>query len=220
MSSIIETVATSQGEGRMFISPAADATATLMLGHGAGGGVEARDLLALANRLPDLGITVVRFEQPWRTAGRKVASPPPRLDEAWRPAAEWLLSSSFAGGRLYFGGRSSGARVACRMANEFAVAGVVALCFPLHPPGKPEKSRIAELLMPSVPRLVLQGTRDNFGGPDEVSAAISEAGGAHRIEVIAVTDADHSYRVPKASASTGAAAIAQIVAEVARFCRE
>ena len=143
-----------------------------MLGHGAGGGVTAADLQLLARRLPAVGITVVRFEQPWRTAGRKVAVPPPRLDEGWRAAVPAVLGHPAAGGLLFFGGRSAGARVACRTAPEFGVAGVVCLAFPLHLPGRPEKSRLPELLTPTVPRLVLQGTNDSFGRPAEIRAGL------------------------------------------------
>ena len=115
---------------------------TLVLGHGAGGGIEARDLVALAKALPERGVTVVRVEQPWRVAGRKVAGPPATLDRAWLAVLEALAVA----GPLVVGGRSAGARVACRTAAQVGAAGCLALAFPLHPPGRPEKSRLDELL--------------------------------------------------------------------------
>ena len=168
MDTRIVDIATPEGPGRLFVDAAEEPTATLLLGHGAGGGVTAPDLELLARRLPSSGTTVIRFEQPWRTAGRRVAVPPPRLDVGWQAAVEVVLQT--VEGPLLFGGRSAGARVACRTAAEFAAAGVVCLAFPLHLPGRPEKSRAHELLTPTVPRLVLQGTRDTFGTPDEIRA--------------------------------------------------
>jgi len=185
-----------------------------VLGHGAGGGVGAFDLELLARRLPPLGITVVRFEQPWRTAGRKVAVAPSRLDEGWRAALDQLLRWPGFPPRLVIGGRSAGARVACRTAPDFDVAAVICLAFPLHLPGQPLKSRVAELLRPTAPRLVLQGTNDSFGGSAEIRSAIGEAEG---ISIVELPGADHSFRVAKAALFTAAALRASIVAEAAAF---
>jgi uncharacterized protein len=207
-------VGTPEGTGRLFLDAADQPTATLVLGHGAGGGVTAADLELLARRLPPLGVTVVRFEQPWRTAGGRVAVPPPRLDVGWRAAVTHLLDHTPPTGRLYFGGRSAGARVACRTANDFGVAGVVCLAFPLHLPGRPEKSRLGELLTPSAPRLVLQGTRDTFGGAEELEAAVGESGG---VTVVALPGADHSFRTAKGAPFTPADVRASLFAEVAAF---
>ena len=150
-----------------------------------------------------LGTTVVRFEQPWRTAGRTVGAPPPRLDEAWRAALSWLVEQEWAQHPLFVGGRSAGARVACRTASDTDPAAIVCLAFPLHLPGRPEKSRAAELLAPTVPRLVLQGTKDSFGTPDEIRAAIGASPG---ITVVELPGADHGYRIGRKarSASRGA----------------
>src|SRR5829696_9031580 len=157
MPTVIAPVATPQGPGRLLIDAADDPVATLVLGHGAGGGPNATDLELLARRMPEHGTTVVRFEQPWRTAGRRVATPPARLDEAWLAALDWLRQQPWAIDPLFVGGRSAGARVACRTANVVGPAGVICLAFPLHLPGQSDKSRIAELLQPHAPRLVLQG---------------------------------------------------------------
>ncbi len=182
-------VQTGEGRGRFFVAPAAEPRAVLFLGHGAGGGVDAVDLDALARGLPARGITVVRFEQPWRTAGGRVAVRPPRLDAAWTDALEQVLSGRLPlpgvdpGGAVFVGGRSAGARVACRSSVPGAaggplpprIRGVLACAFPLHPPGRPERSRIAELTAPEQPRLVLQGDRDSFGSADDVRAALADS---------------------------------------------
>ena len=160
---------------------------TLVLGHGAGGGIEARDLVALAAALPERGVTVLRVEQPWRVAGRRVAGPPATLDRAWVA----VLAALDIGGPLVVGGRSAGARVACRTAVEVGAIGCLALAFPLHPPGRPEKSRLDELDGAGVPTLVLQGERDAFGGPD----AFPRTRGSY--DMVALPGADHSFRVPK-----------------------
>ncbi|PFG36172.1 hypothetical protein ATL41_0881 [Flavimobilis soli] len=204
-------VPTDLGPGRLVVSPAASARAVLWLGHGAGGGIDALDLAALADALPACGVTVVRYEQPWRVAGRKVAPRPAALDVGWLAAAPHV--AEIAGGRpLVVGGRSAGARVACRTAESVGAAGVVCLAFPLHPPGKPERMRTDELLLPALPRLVLQGERDTFGSPDEVRTAIADAVG---VRVAAVPGADHSMKVLKSS-PVDATAVAQLVVDEVR----
>ncbi len=211
---IIAPVDTPQGPGRFFVDAAAEPRALLVLGHGAGGGTNAADLELLARRLPEHGITVARFEQPWRTAGRRIATRPAQLDDAWVPALAWLVVQPWAAGRLVIGGRSAGARVACRTAEVVGAAGVVCLAFPLHLPGRPEASRLAELLAPRVPRLVLQGTNDAFGGSTEVRAAIGDTAG---ISVVDLPGADHSYRLAKAAPFTPADLRATVVGHVQQF---
>jgi uncharacterized protein len=214
MPSTVLAVDTPQGPGRCFVDPAVDPTALLVLGHGAGGGTNAADLELLARRLPVLGITVVRFEQPWRTAGRRIAGPPATLDEAWAAAVTELRGQSWAAGRLFVGGRSAGARVACRTAQAVEAAGVVCLAFPLHLPGRPEKSRAAELLGAGVPRLVLQGSKDTFGTPAEIQAAMGSAPG---IRLVELPGADHGFRVAKAASFSAADLRARVLAEVGLF---
>ncbi len=213
-SPLVVGVDTPQGPGRFFVDAASQPVVTLVLGHGAGGGVNAADLELLARRLPPLGVTVVRFEQPWRTAGGRVAVAPPRLDVGWRAGVEFLVSQPWATPQLFFGGRSAGARVACRTANDFDVAGVVCLAFPLHLPGRPEKSRLPELLQPTAPRLVLQGTKDAFGGAAELAAAVGDTPGVLLVEL---PGADHSFRLAKGSAFTPADLRESVFAEVAAF---
>jgi predicted alpha/beta-hydrolase family hydrolase len=191
---VLVEVDTPEGPGRWHLDPATDPVAVLVLGHGAGGGVTAMDLSLLARELPGRGITVARFEQPWRLAGRKVAVPPPRLDVGWLPAVETLTRRpDLAGVPLLAGGRSAGARVACRTAEQLGVVGVLCLAFPLHLPGRPDRSRLPELLAPAVPRLVLQGTRDTFGTAEELAADLLAADGGDQVVVVPLPGADHGF---------------------------
>lgn len=214
MSADVE-VTTPQGPGRLVLAEADDAVAVLLLGHGAGGGVDAFDLEALAEALPGRGIHVVRYSQPWREAGRKVAVRPDKLDEAWGPAVG-AVTERWPGLPLFVGGRSAGARVACRWAAAEQVAGVVALSFPLHPPGKPEKSRIDELAGANAPALVVQGESDPFGTPDDVLAAITATEQAGEREVVTVAGAVHELK-PRRKSDDVAARAAAIVDPVAAF---
>lgn len=215
-------VTTTLGPARLTVDQAEQPRAVLWLGHGAGGGIDALDLEALAAELPNSGITVVRYEQPWRVAGRKVAPRPAALDVAWLEAAPKVAEIA-AGLPLIVGGRSAGARVACRTADAVHAAAVLCLAFPLHPPGKPEKTRIDELLQPLVPVLVLQGERDTFGDSAKLSAELeamstqsrSETGVTHDIRVTPVPGADHSMKVLKSS-PLDAAAVALLVATTVR----
>lgn len=206
---------TSLGPGRLTIDTAADPRAVLWLGHGAGGGIGARDLAALAATLPSQGITVVRYEQPWRVAGKKVAPRPAALDTAWLETAP-LVAELAAGLPLVIGGRSAGARVACRTADAVAAAAVVCLAFPLHPPGRPEKSRRDELLIPTVPVMVLQGDRDTFGSAELVAAEVGDARG---IRVVAVPGADHGMAVLTSSPLDDAGVAALVTDAVGGFIR-
>lgn len=221
---VVVEVATPQGPGRFHVSEAVEPVALLALGHGAGGGVDAPDLVALARGLPELGVTVLRFEQPWRVAGGRVAVRPPRLDEAWLAGLTAVLTAVGPGLPLVLGGRSAGARVACRTATGLGAIGVVCLSFPLHLPGRPERSRLPELLAPRVPRLVLQGTRDTFGSAAELTADLAAlAGGAEaaaaaaEVRVVTLVGADHGGRVPKGASPTAAELRHRVVDATAAF---
>jgi predicted alpha/beta-hydrolase family hydrolase len=181
-----EIVGTDAGDARITWHPAQQARLVLAVSHGAGGGIEARDLQALASVLPQHGVTVALVEQPWRVAGKKVAPAPKTLDVGWRGI--WPAVAG-PGLPVVSGGRSAGARVACRTAVELGAAAVLALSFPLHPPGRPEKSRADELLGSGVPTLVVQGGNDPFGKPEEFPD------GAH--ELVEVPYGDHGFAVPK-----------------------
>ena len=175
-------VETPYGEGRMVIHKARRPLATLLVSHGAGNGIDSRDLLALDAALPAQGFTVVRFEQPWKVAGKRIASAPKTLDAGLTAAAGRLAAPT----PLVVGGRSAGARSAARMAGALGAVGCLALAFPLHPPGKPEKSRIAELHDAGVPTLVVQGENDTMGRPEEFP---------EDVELSVVPGADHGFKV-------------------------
>lgn len=144
-----------------------DAHGALVLGHGAGGGVDARDLLAAAAEAVGLGFAVALVEQPYRVAGRRAPAPAKQLDTAWATVLDHLQFGSLAGLPVIAGGRSSGARVACRTAAATGAEAVLCLAFPVHPPGRPDKSRMDELDGVEVPALVVQGESDPFGMPPE-----------------------------------------------------
>jgi predicted alpha/beta-hydrolase family hydrolase len=154
-------VDTPHGRANAHVHPAEEARATLVLGHGAAGGVTARDLVAVTGVARSAGVSVVLVEQPYRVAGRRSPAPARQLDAAWTAVVEHLPFEL----PLVAGGRSLGARVACRTAAEAGAVAVLCLAFPLHPPGRPEKSRLAELEAVTVPVLVVQGERDPFGMP-------------------------------------------------------
>lgn len=193
LGTVSELITTPAGDARLTRFPTPARTkrrAVLALGHGAGGGVEAADLQALAAALPAAGIQVVLVEQPWRVAGKKIAAAPKTLDLGWVPVAEALRKRARTTPFLV-GGRSAGARVACRTGLETGAAGVVALSFPLHPPGKPEKSRAEELLGSGLPTLIVQAGADTFGIPAE----FPELPPTHRL--VGLPAGDHAFKVKK-----------------------
>ncbi|RBY92137.1 hypothetical protein DQ244_07485 [Blastococcus sp. TBT05-19] len=182
-------VDTPHGPARV-VSAGDGGAGTLVLGHGAGGGSESEDLAALAAEAVAAGWLVHRVDQPWRVAGKRIAPAPPRLDEAWHAVLDRLRVLDRLPGRLVLGGRSAGARVACRTAADQGAAGVLSLAFPLHPPGRPAKSRAPELVAVPVPLVVVQGETDAMGLPEHVAAALRGHPGA---SVYAVPG-DHSLR--------------------------
>jgi len=206
MTVVTESIETDAGTARVTWHRAARPRLVLALGHGAGGGIEARDLQALARALPAHGVSVALVEQPWRVADKKVAPAPKTLDVGWRglwPALER------PGRPVIAGGRSAGARVACRTATELGAAAVLALSFPLHPPGRPEKSRADELLGAGVPTLVVQGGRDPFGRPEEFPSG--------SFEIVEVPYGDHGFAVPKRADITQEQALDVVTDAVVKF---
>lgn len=219
---VVAMVETPTGPARVsVVGPPGRPVGTLALGHGAGGGIEAVDLVAVSGAAVEAGWRVLLVEQPWRVAGRRVAAAPPRLDVAWTACLGAVLDEPERRGRgrhaghgrpgmpLVLGGRSAGARVACRTASELGADGVLALAFPLHPPGRPERSRAAELTEArdrvGAGVLVVQGRRDAFGTPQEVLAAVPG------VQVDAV-DGDHSLKAdPDAVARAAARWLATLV---------
>ncbi|MCW2570743.1 MAG: uncharacterized protein JWO88_801 [Frankiales bacterium] len=189
------TVETPRGPARVHVD--VGERGLLVLGHGAGGGPDAPDLLAARDGAREVGWTVARVEQPWRVAGRRVAEAAPKLDEAWLAVLAQLPLAY--DGPLVLGGRSSGARVACRTATALGAKAVLALAFPLVPPGR-TTSRADELALPTVPRLVVQGSRDAFGMPVA----------ADGVAVHIVEGADHAFAVRKTDGRTRRDVLAEV----------
>jgi predicted alpha/beta-hydrolase family hydrolase len=154
-------VDTPRGPAQVHLHRVDKPRAGLVLGHGAGGGVDSPDLVGATEAANSASLTVALIEQPYRVAGRRAPAPAHQLDEAWLTVVPQLFPDL----PLIVGGRSLGARVACRTAAELEAKAVLCLAFPVHPPGKPEKSRLAELEDVTVPTLVVQGERDPFGIP-------------------------------------------------------
>ena len=191
---------TPAGTARVHLRGPADAGVLLLLGHGAGGGVDTLDLRAARAAALGLGARVGLVEQPYRVAGRRVADRAATLDVAWLSVCAQVgaqVGAQLAAGvTLVTGGRSSGARVACRTATGSGAAGVLCLAFPLTPPGQPGAGRDDELAAPAVPVLVVQGDRDAFGLPAD--------GPGRQVQV--VPGADHAFRVPPAGRTAAEAA--------------
>jgi predicted alpha/beta-hydrolase family hydrolase len=195
-------ISTARGPARAHLTlpEATSPRAALVLGHGAGGGVAAPDLQAARRAAVNSGIAVALVEQPYRVAGRRSASPAAQLDEAWVTVVERLGAGELEGVPRIAGGRSSGARVACRTAAVTGAAAVLCLAFPLLPPqragaARPATSRLPELDAVTVPTLVIQGVRDRFGMPPEGPART----------VVAVTG-DHALKSDLAAVSDAVAA--------------
>jgi uncharacterized protein len=183
--------------------PRRAAKALLVITHGAGGGVESADVNAVRAAALSAGIAVVRLIQPYRVAGRSSPAAPAKQDEAWLAAVAAIRRRrGFAALPLIVGGRSNGARVACRTAVASGAVGVVAMAFPVHPPGKPESTRLPELDGAGVPVLVVQGDRDPFGMPPPAKGR----------EVLVIPGAGHSLNreLPRV-----AAAVTRFVTSVA-----
>lgn len=157
-------IETPHGPARAHLEAPDGAKGLVALGHGAGGGVGAPDLVRAEREARKLGFATALVEQPYRVAGRKAPPPAQKADEAWLAVIAHLREQHGAG-PLVVGGRSFGARVACRTAAESGATAVLCLAFPEHPPGKPEKTRQAELDEVAVPVLVVQGESDPFGMP-------------------------------------------------------
>jgi predicted alpha/beta-hydrolase family hydrolase len=193
------SVVTPVGAAAVDLQPVAGADRVLIIGHGAGGSIDSPDLVSIRDACRAAGISVARVTQPYRVAGRKAPPAAPILDQAWSAVIASLARRAALRNQAFvYAGRSSGARVACRTAADPALrppaSAVVAIAFPLHPPGRPEKTRLPELAGVPVPVLVVQGAQDPFGMPPD--------GPGRTIEVV---PGDHSLK-------RSAAAVGPIVA--------
>jgi predicted alpha/beta-hydrolase family hydrolase len=180
----VREVETPNGQARAHFTRAERPRAALVLGHGAGGGVEAPDLAAAARAAHGQNVAVVLVEQPYRVAGRRSPAPARQLDAAWIAVIDALREHELRSLPLVVGGRSAGARVACRTAAAVDAVGVLCLAFPVRPPGRPDApDRLDELDAVSLPTLVVQGVRDAFGMP---------SAGPHR--TVVQVEGNHSLR--------------------------
>jgi len=192
-------VETPRGPARVSVETVVDARGVLVLGHGAGGGVAARDLVTAAAAARAAGLASALVEQPYRVAGRRSPAPAAQLDAAWLAVVDHLRRSGLAAGALVVGGRSSGARVACRTAAASGADAVLCLAFPLQPPARagkpPAPSRLPELDEVTVPMLVVQGANDRFGVPPGAPG-----------RTVAVVRGDHALRSDLGAVSEAVAA--------------
>lgn len=163
---------TPHGPARVHLRAVERPRAWLLLGHGAGGGVSAPDLTVAAEAACAEEISVGLVEQPYRVAGRRAPAPAAQLDTAWLAVIDRLREDEVGDLPLIAGGRSQGGRVACRTAGQARAAAVLCLAFPVHPPGRPDKSRLGELDAVQVPVLVVQGESDSFGMPPEAPGRV------------------------------------------------
>lgn len=177
------TIPTPHGPAKVELHHCAQPGGALLLGHGAGGATSAPDLVASTRAAMASGVHVALVSQPYRVAGRRAPAPARQLDEAWLAVARQLADGVFAGLPLVFGGRSSGARVACRTAAAGGAVAVLCLAFPVHPPGRPDRDRMPELDAVKVPVLVVQGERDRFGRPEPAAG-----------REVALLSGDHSLK--------------------------
>jgi predicted alpha/beta-hydrolase family hydrolase len=201
---------TPHGPARSHLHLRPGARGALVLAHGAGGGVAARDLLAVADAAQAVGASVALVEQPYRVAGRRSPAPGRQLDAAWTAVVDALKREQLAGLPLVVGGRSAGARVACRTAETSGAVGVLCLAFPLQPPRRagatPAPSRIGELDGVRVPTLVVQGERDPFGTPSSAP-----------LRTVVVVAGDHSLKSDLGAVAAAAQAwLSDVLASGAR----
>ncbi len=203
-------------DGSLLFDGPVDAAVTVVLAHGAGQPSDSPFMVAIAGGLAAEGLRVARFDFPYMRARRESGSrrPPDRapvLLAAWHAVIEALGG----GGRLVIGGKSMGGRMASMVADEAGARGLVCLGYPFHPPGRPEKTRTAHLQDLRTPALMVQGTRDSFGTPEDVGAYRLSG----QIEVAWIEDGDHSLRPRKKSGRTLEQNMALATAQIASFAR-
>jgi len=207
----IHTLQTQRGPARLHVTPVAEPRGVVLLGHGAGGDARAAVLVAVRDALAEARVAVVLLDQPYVVAGRRAPDPAARLDAVVVETVD-TLREAWPDPPLVLGGKSSGARVGCRVAPAVGAAGVLALGFPLRPPGRPDRSRAAELAA-GCPVLVVQGARDNFGTPDEVRSAAAGL----PVSVHSVAGGDHSFVPRRVDGRTRQECLAEVATVAARW---
>lgn len=202
-------VATPHGLAKARVHAAVEPQAALVLGHGAAGGVASPDLVVARDVALDEQLSVALVEQPYKVAGRRSPAPANQLDASWTAVVDHLRAGELAGLPLVVGGRSLGARVACRTAEATGAVAVLCLAFPVHPPGRPDSNRLHELDAVTVPVLVIQGDRDPFGMPPPADS-----------RVVAPVPGDHGLRGDLDPLATALRTwLRQVVPETARIAR-
>jgi len=188
----------------------------LVLAHGAGASIDSPFLEHIASALAGRGIRVVRFEFPYMEARRHGRKLPPDREPVLRAAWRDRIAAEGGGDRLVIGGKSLGGRMASLVADEMEVRALVCLGYPFHPPGKPERLRVAHLAELRTPTLIVQGSRDPFGAPDEVAHyELSRAIRIHWIE-----EGDHSFKPRVSSGRTERQSLDEAVKAIAEFLGE
>jgi predicted alpha/beta-hydrolase family hydrolase len=199
-------VATPYGTAKAHVHAAARPRAARVLGHGAAGGVTSPDLVAVRDVALEEHVSVALVEQPYKVAGRRSPAPAHQLDASWTAVVEHLRAGELADRPLVVGGRSLGARVACRTAEATRALAVLCLAFPVHPPGRPEANRLEELDGVTVPVLVVQGDRDPFGMPPPADG-----------RVVVTVPGDHSLKTDVAAVAAAVRGwFPRIIADAAR----
>ena len=190
--------------------------AVLLLAHGAGAGQTHAFMVGFARAMAAYGVDVVTFDFPYRHAGRKVPDRQPILESCFRRVLEWTAARAVARGRsrVFIGGKSMGGRMATHVAagGSELVRGVVALGYPLRPPGRSGTDRVSHLQELRTPLLIVQGTRDSFGTPGDIKAATTVVPGP--VTVVPVEGGDHSFAV---RGRAPAAVLADVAAAVVRW---
>jgi predicted alpha/beta-hydrolase family hydrolase len=190
--------------------------ARIVLAHGAGAPMDSPYMNTVARALGEAGLRVARFEFPYmhrrrETGERRPPDREPVLRETWRS----VIDALGGGGKVVIGGKSMGGRMASLVADEAGVRGLVCLGYPFHPPGNPGRLRTAHLRDLRTPALIVQGTRDEFGGREEVAGyELSPA-----IQVVWVEDGDHSFKPRASSGRTERQNLDEAVAAVVGFVR-
>src|ERR1700722_20155427 len=200
--------------GLLINEPSGKQTATLVLAHGAGGTMDSQPLTFFAEYLATKNVRVVRFEFPYmrlrRTEGRRRGPDSPDvLLQTWRD----VIAHLGGGAQLVIGGKSMGGRIASMVADEMKVRGLVCLGYPFHPPGKPKQLRISHLKALKTPTLILQGERDPFGGPEEVSGYLL----SDHIRILWIPDGDHSFKPRKQSGRTERQNLEEAGSQIVQF---